>query len=293
VNQKKSILFVGDSFTWGEGLELYTDTPKWINERQKDNSKWADILKHKQDTEGTEFRNKNRFPALTSKELGSDFFVDDENGGTIARNLFIIEKNIVQNDVTDIVLQFSSLNREPYHLTHECRCEYCIKTACMSLYDGFFSYKMKIDEKKLHLITNEEKYIVDFIKNKLDEDNIESVNFLNKLDLYSQKHFNEQLTLLSKSFFVRLENIYGIKIHFIDSWCKKTSELLHKNVEVKNKFIPLIGKDNKKYFKWADWLNTFENKAIKEEFPKTGNGHPTLEMHQYLAKSIISHFQLI
>ena len=31
----REIAFLGDSFTWGEGLELYLDSPFWINQRNK------------------------------------------------------------------------------------------------------------------------------------------------------------------------------------------------------------------------------------------------------------------
>ena len=47
MNNNDVIIFTGDSFTWGEGLELYTDTPKWINERTKLNV-WSELYQ-KQD----------------------------------------------------------------------------------------------------------------------------------------------------------------------------------------------------------------------------------------------------
>ena len=30
---ENAIIFTGCSYTFGEGLELYSDTPKWINQR--------------------------------------------------------------------------------------------------------------------------------------------------------------------------------------------------------------------------------------------------------------------
>ena len=57
------IIFGGDSFTWGEGLELYLNTPKWINERTTLN-RWSDLYP-KQDYEAKTFRESNRFPLIS------------------------------------------------------------------------------------------------------------------------------------------------------------------------------------------------------------------------------------
>lgn len=288
---KKSVIFVGDSFTWGEGLELYTPTPKWIAEREIDNSTWVNSLMLKQDSEGTEFRDNNRFPYLACKELNYDFFVDSENGGTIARNLFIIEKNIVQNNITDIVLQFSSYNREPLHLSHECRCDYCQTTHCSSILHTGVSYLHKQNKLVGGDITEKEKYTIKFVSEKIGISDATSLEFVEKMDEYCRNEFDNQLTLLNQGFFHRLRSIYNINIYYIDSWCKTTSNIIQNNQHISPFIIPLIGKTNRSYRKWEDWLQTFDNKSIADEFPKTGNHHPTLEMHQYLAKSVINHFK--
>lgn len=287
---KKSIVFLGDSFTWGEGLELYTDTPKWINERSIDNSTWANSLKHKQDNDGIEFRNKNRFPYLACQELDYEFFVDHENGGTIARNLMILEENLIKHKITDVVLQFSSYNREPYHLTFDCRCEYCEHTHFSSILDSVVSYLHKKNNYIKEEVTEKEKYIIDFISKKIGVSDIKSIEFLEKADKYCREHFNNQLNLLSSGFLHRLKSIHKINIYFIDSWCKDTSNIINNNLNITPFLIPLLGKTNRSYNKWHDWLETFENKSIADDFPKCGNHHPSLEMHQYLAKSVVNHF---
>jgi hypothetical protein len=55
---KDLYVFGGDSFTWGDGLELYLNTPFWIEQRKK-KSTW-DVLGSLQNEESIEFRNNNR-----------------------------------------------------------------------------------------------------------------------------------------------------------------------------------------------------------------------------------------
>lgn len=77
------------------------------------------------------------------------------------------------------------------------------------------------------------------------------------------------------------------KIYVIDSWDVETSKFIL-NSKFNNHKIPLIGKDNRHYHTYETWKNTFKFKEISHEFTSCGNGHPTLEHHQYLAKSVIN-----
>ena len=52
--EKNNIIFGGDSFTWGEGLELYLNDSFWINERNNLNT-WRE-LEPKQTNESITFR---------------------------------------------------------------------------------------------------------------------------------------------------------------------------------------------------------------------------------------------
>jgi hypothetical protein len=55
--------------------------------------------------------------------------------------------------------------------------------------------------------------------------------------------------------------------------------------------IPLKGHNGKYYKKWHEWESTFPNKRIWNDFPNTGNGHPTLLQHQHIGESIIHHLK--
>lgn len=289
---KNTIVFLGDSFTWGEGLEFYSNSPKWILEREIDNNNWV-ILRDKQDEYSIKFRNEHRYPHLVASKLDCDYFVDSENGGTIARNMKMLKKVLIENkNVTDVVIQFSTYSRETLHMNFDCSCDFCLDTQWSPILDNINRF---IDNKLGHgqfsqLQRNEQK-VFDYVSQKINNNDYTSTEFLNQVDDFVQTNFTRQLDFLCENYFKELKNSHNIRFHFIDSWCTTTNKLLRKNDFIQSNLIPLIGKTNRPYRSWYDWTQTFETKLISEDFPKTGNGHPTLEMHEYLSKSILEYFQ--
>ena len=90
--ENNSIIFGGDSFTWGEGLELYLDTPFWINERHNLNG-WNE-LEPKQTLESAKFRESNRFAGIISNKLNCNQITLDYNGGGFDEGALLIDKNL-------------------------------------------------------------------------------------------------------------------------------------------------------------------------------------------------------
>ena len=124
-----TLAFLGDSITWGEGLELYLDTPFWIEQRSKQ-SGWMELV-HLQNEESTNFREKNRFSNIVSNYFNSKLIIDNTNGGWLG-NITNYLKNILDNNLKPefIVVQFSCSNRNPIHyhlgsLFRKCKCEKC------------------------------------------------------------------------------------------------------------------------------------------------------------------------
>ena len=74
-----SIAFIGDSFTWGEALEFYQNTPKWISQRKKPSSwmEYKDIIEPADNV----FREQNRWAGIVSEYFKSHMIIDDRNGG--------------------------------------------------------------------------------------------------------------------------------------------------------------------------------------------------------------------
>ena len=283
-NLQRGILFLGDSFTWGEGLELYCDTAKWISERNHINT-WQN-LRNKQDSDGTDFRKNNRYPGIVARHFNTNAYIDDNNGGYIQRYLETANQHLLNPDlyIDTIVIQFSIISRDPLHSTlRNCKCMFCTNIEYYCVYEDIenFLYKLmynielsELDKETLHIIEN---------SIKMQKDN---PNFIEKV----QEQINNSYQSMLDNFYLDYVKFWQAggkrKIYVIDSWDTITSKFIL-NSEFNNYKIPLIGKDNKKYYTYETWKNTFKFKEISHEFKGCGNGHPTLEQHQYLAKSVI------
>lgn len=284
---QKSILFLGDSFTFGEGLELYCNTPKWIAEREKDNHDWP-ILLEKQDEDGITFREQNRFSGLVAKHFNKIALVNSNNGGCLAGNVRVAHKFLFNPDVyiDTIILQFSAFHRDPLHLNFSCPCEFCVTTTWARVFENVDELLKKII-KGTHL-DSKEKLISLELEKLIGKNWFDNDNFIDLFVQARKKWYIDNLFNFYHTHLVSWEAEGKRKIYFIDSWEQESSDVVFGfQLKYKNNMIPLIGKDNNLYLRWNEWEDTFEYKRIQHEFSKTQNGHPTLEQHQYLAKSII------
>lgn len=282
VKEDEYILFLGDSYTWGEGLELYSNEPKWVSERMNINQ-W-EHLKDKQDDESFSFRNKNRFSHLTSSHFGCRNLVDHENGGAIQSMIrFANESFMTNNKINNIVIQFSCITRDSIHGTFDCICDVCTEAQWPQFYYSIINI---LNKKYNNIYLNKgELILLDYVENKVGI-SIDDKLFLNKFEIYFINNRKDVLRKLYYNHFSKwISN--GKRLYFIDSWENKTSDILFQIPEYKHLFIPLIGYDNQKYKRWRDWNITFDEKTIMDDFPNTHNAHPSLIQHKYLAKSVI------
>lgn len=285
---QKSILFLGDSFTWGEGLELYCETPKWIAEREKDNHDWPILLK-KQDEDGVRFREQNRFPALVAKYFNKTALVSKNNGGCIAAYKRVGQEFLLDPDlnIDTIIVQFSAITRDPLHASFTCICEYCRGTGYTRPYPTIYELLKNIHNR--NSFEYNERKILDMFEKSIQLDATDS----NFLDRVIQEEYKWAVNILD-DFLYNYIKVWTSnkkrKFYFIDSWVEGSHTYMDRFIQgsgVGCQLIPLFGKDDNLYLRWNEWENTFEYKRIQYEFPKTQNGHPTLEQHRYLAKSII------
>ena len=293
---KHGILFLGDSFTWGEGLELYCNTPKWIAERTQDNT-WSALM-HKQDMDGVSFREENRFARLVAKHFNKHSFVSLNNGGTLASNIstahrFLFNPNLY---IDTIIIQFSSFSREALHLTSNCMCDTCVlgredgNGDINRPFSGWLMHNVLTKVLQKESLNDKETYLLDFYKKitGLDTDNPEFLNVLNK----KRYEWYESVFYIFFNTIIEWESDGKRKIYFIDTWERDTSDFIFTTDNsfihrYRNNFIPLVSKDNEKYVRYNDWETHFGKTRIISDFPKTNNDHMSLEQHQYVAKSII------
>jgi hypothetical protein len=275
------IFFGGDSFTWGEGLELYMGTPYWINQRNFKNN-WLE-LETKQTLQTIEFRETNRFAGIVSKYFDTNQLVLDYNGGGFdaSPTFFDLHSDIIPNT---IVYQFTVFDRFNLHFTRLCQCDFC-KTGGARPYMIYLeSLRKLLDNKSLD---EYEKYHIDWL---IKHQNI-------KLDInINQTTINQFIPLFLKSMEIFVNDyikkwIKTSNVYLIDSWDRFTSDIIETIPELQSKIIPLKGYDDKWYYKWSDWELTFPHRRIENEFPATQNGHSTLIQHQYIAESIIHAMQ--
>ena len=282
VKEGEHILFLGDSYTWGEGLELYSDNPKWVSERNNINQ-WIH-LNDKQDDESYNFRNKNRFSYLSASHLGLGDLVDSTNGGAIQSMIrFARESFMTNSKINNIVVQFSSITRDSIHGTFDCMCDLCLEAQWPQFYYSIInilnkkSDKVELDRGEIMLIEDTEKRIGVSINDD---------SFLDKFEIFFVNNRKSILKALYYNTFYKWI-LNGKNLYFIDSWEDRTSDILFQIPEYRQHFIPLIGYNDRQYKKWKDWNNTFDVKTIMDDFPNTHNAHPSLTQHKYLAKSII------
>lgn len=114
------IIFLGDSFTWGQGLQYIYLTEKkgWSWEECSNivppnlNLEWLGF-------EENEFRKTNSFPYMVSKKLDLSFSVGRfENGGdnqTIYQMLTQLMPFCTNNNIFCVVIQFSDASRSLAH----------------------------------------------------------------------------------------------------------------------------------------------------------------------------------
>lgn len=283
---KDLYVFGGDSFTWGDGLELYLNTPFWIEQRKK-KSTW-DVLGSLQNEESIEFRNNNRFAGLIASELNATSIVDSMNGGGLCKGAHLIDSYINESPKA-VVYQFTSLMRMTFHFSRFCTCNIC--TTPYGLIPNVINYYFECLYKRVHNEKFTEKDL--FFLNRLKE--AEGIVITDEqLELF-RNPANNILELFYPMFHRNMKYFIDTfikqwtkttKVLLINSWEEETGSLVERNNFFREYLVPLKGYDGNYYLSYTEWENTFPHRTIADEFKGTENRHSTLLQHRYLADSI-------
>jgi len=290
----ENIIYTGDSFVWGEGLELYIDSPYWIAERELYNE-WIGIdgglgLIDKQTPETHEFRIKNRFAGIIENKYGYKQIVKNDNGGDFDTAMQLVDNNLDKSNI--IIYLFTSIDRNFLHFSRHCECFFCSdgKPKPFNLY---LDYLIKIlnNEPIDNWTQKKIDYLIEYEGlSSFDLNEFERVtkhgDLVPYIDSLFAKHREKNMEAQIEVF-KRWKKTH--KLFLIDSWCSYTSNnYIENNEYLQSLMLPLKGYDGNFYKDYSQWEETFPFKRIDKEFPKTKNIHPTLVQHQYIAESIIT-----
>lgn len=284
----KKVYFSGDSFTYGEGLELFTPSEKWLGELEKQNT-W-DILSKKNDTESNEFRKNNNFVGIFRNHFKNtlEVYQHDGNGGSLSfdMNKRIPDDFSIIGDVDYLVIQFTSFSRNSLHLNYSCECDFCKKTdynTFNEIFDEFINYKYK----KTH-----NKFLIEEVCNIIKFHDLNDISIIDRIDKFYRDSIKEQIDIFKQTHLQDFKK-KGIEVFFIDSWSSEASDILQLDSDIRERTIPLIGLDGNLYKKWNEWEATLVHPYIYQKYPKTANHHPTLETHKLISRSLIDYFNKI
>tara|TARA_B100000214_G_C23893114_1_gene592767 strand:- start:79 stop:966 length:888 start_codon:yes stop_codon:yes gene_type:complete len=288
----RKILFIGDSFTWGEGLELYMDKEPFISMR---NSPAGDTelrsVSNYKDSEVEEWRASKRFSNYID---GFEKYVQKTNGGSfqsVSRDATqIVYENGFQTDDI-VIIQIPPADRSYFHSN-----VFFQTDTGFPYYDNILRMSPQTD---LHwYLTQKEGGDVHSYVNMVEV--VSNLKALSKVMGYKDidsyvKDLNIVLDKLSyrntKLFFYSYcwDLMQRFNVYFIGPWGKENYESFSKCDEFKDKLIPMVynGKQYDSLEKldegMADNNEIFE---IAKEFPKTNNNHPTPYAHKIIGESI-------
>lgn len=280
-------VFGGDSYTWGEGLELYLDTPFWTEQRTK-LSRWIELADI-QTPESISFRESNRFPGLVASHFNGISIVDSSNGGGLCDGAHLIDAYIDKSPKA-VVYQFTSMLRMTFHFSRFCECNIC--TTPYGCIPSVLNYYFECLNKKItgEKFTEKDLLFLGKLRElegiELTDTQLELLNISsNKIVELFHPMFNKHMVYFINNFIRKWTKT--TKVLLINSWEYETGELVEQNDYLKNYLVPLKGYDGNYYLSFKKWENTFPHRYIEDEFEGTKNYHSTLLQHRYLADSIL------
>lgn len=276
----KGIIFAGCSFTWGEGLELYSNYPtiRYDYYKQEHKGYYFPEAVMYQKPGHVRYIEANRFARKVAQHFNTFDLVYPKNGGSLSTMRKFISSSLLEyeGDIEYIVLQFTEILRDVY--IHDNCLESCCNISVREILNDRVSYECKelsLDEYKTYKSYElYNQYFGD--KTPLD------------IDMeYSTKELVKTLK------FLRDIQQTGIKIKLLGSWTndnQKYENLKETHIELyefyKQSLIPIDTGFNT-YQTIFSAYNSKPEFRIATDLPWSNNDHPSLKFHNVVANSII------
>ena len=257
----KGILFVGDSFTWGEGLHYFSNTSNIVFHK-KHNFDIKELTKSH-----IAFKNKNRFSRLVADNFNTWEISSAVNGGSIDTCINeIYDNENILDDIDCLVFQ----------ITDEWRGEISIYSKKMDKTIKFdtdiLSLKKQTDEYKkykfdLQLLLNEYGNELEILINEFQMDKIKKV-----FDFLEQK---------------------GITCRLF-SWIKSTANCFTKNTFFKDRWIFFENNISNLQTLYEQYPLLSIHGCLYEKYNlQKYDWHLSLEGHKYVSKYIIDNLEKV
>jgi hypothetical protein len=308
----KPIIFTGDSFTFGEGLELYderyrsyikslTKIPEVDSDGNEIHSNvpnhyyynWPRFEHMSYGGTSSIIRHKYKFPTLVSENLNTLFFSKGVNGGDNIEAFDFINEILESNSsetFSCIVLNLTGMNRDDFQSgkkyllnEHGINCNYHSLSNFMYYW---FNWDYKFKNAPFEQHPNE---FNEFFKNTISIDN--AIKLQQIYGLHSKFEYDMHLRTYRKM--INIIKKINIPVYIIGHWNDLDNEIFKTISEqdvvdyIKNKIIP-IKLVNTSYNSLCE-LPKKDNLWISDEFKWTQNNHPSKELHQIIADSV-THF---
>jgi len=256
----KGILFLGCSFTWGQGLYFYSDLDTLIRPNDEYSFNQKDVS-HAQ----IKYKNRLRFPRLVANHFKTFEHTRSINGGCedhsfeFLDNLFV--QDFVYEDFSYMIIQISHVFRNSFKFQ----------------YNGI-NYTTNLDPRNERENPNEPFY------SWYDENNM-------TYDLYRNEFIKQQVERLKEKIIFYEDK--GIKCKVI-SWQEEIVPFIYQDLVLNEKFVKLEY-DNKTFDTISLLQKAYPNMTIMyDEFfgdnpPK--DHHPSKLCHQVISNSIIKNIE--
>lgn len=304
----KPFIFTGDSFTWGEGIELYDkNIHDWIKPifEKKDIPYRYDIT-HKFSSDGAAsyIRGKYRYAQLVSNHFNT-FFATDSNGGSNTDAFRYINELVdfyESDNFSYVIMNLTSLSRDQHIITRESLINdfnqdigedgILLKNFIESWYEwcsiGNFNKEFYSDILTFEKIFNDSERLPTFeleTSQKIQTLFFEIDEFIKYLNTIQYNFYKDKFNLIKSK---------GHEVKFIGHWNEYDSgrflDIRASDIDfISNNSIP-IEYDNKVSTELS-YFREYSELWIDTDLEWTLNQHPSKLFHQVIADSIIKYIE--
>ena len=267
----KGIIFAGCSFTWGEGLELYSNYNSLnIHSIKRYSYNFPDIG-YFMPKSHLKFIESNRFSRLVSQHYGTFDLVAEKNGGNHQTMLTHIKKSLLDygDDVGLIIVQLTEYLRG-IKMHKNCN-NNCCERDLVRMVEDYYAVESGDGDND-----DDRKYYHNIVRDNFKG---EPIDELKKLGTEYFKKFIDEL--------IKINQETEIPIKFLGSWVEP-------NIPIDSNFyeenLIEIEYKNKKYKTISELLSEYNDELIiANELEWSNNWHPNLKFQKVISDSIVKY----